>query len=117
MGYLVGNDFIPHLPNLHINEDGLPILYKTYMDVIVDLDGYINEGGVLNLARFEKYMKRLGQFDREFFEQKYEDLKFLESKRGDNEAFDVDVSDVKANRSLDLQAFIDESNDMVGEFY
>lgn len=39
MGFLVGNDFIPHLPNLHINHDALPLLYKTYISVLPNLGG------------------------------------------------------------------------------
>ena len=30
MGFLVGNDFIPHLPNMHIRQDHLPLIYKHY---------------------------------------------------------------------------------------
>ena len=29
MGFLVGNDFIPHLPHFHINKGALPMLYKS----------------------------------------------------------------------------------------
>ena len=39
MGFLVGNDFIPNLPNMHISNDALPVLYKTYMTVLPTLDG------------------------------------------------------------------------------
>lgn len=39
MSFLVGNDFIPHLPHLHINHDALPLLYKTYISVLPGLDG------------------------------------------------------------------------------
>lgn len=39
MGFLVGNDFIPHLPHLHINHDALPMLYRTYMTVLPELGG------------------------------------------------------------------------------
>ena len=39
MGFLVGNDFIPHLPHLHIHHDALPVLWKNYMDVLPTLDG------------------------------------------------------------------------------
>lgn len=39
MGFLVGNDFIPHLPHLHINHDALPLLYKTYISVRPSLGG------------------------------------------------------------------------------
>lgn len=39
MGFLVGNDFIPHLPHVHIHEDALPLLYDTYIKVLPLLDG------------------------------------------------------------------------------
>lgn len=39
MGFLVGNDFIPHLPNLHITNGALPVLYKAYMDALPEMDG------------------------------------------------------------------------------
>lgn len=41
MCYMVGNDFIPHLPNLHISANALPILYKTYRETLPELDGII----------------------------------------------------------------------------
>lgn len=39
MCFMVGNDFIPHLPNLHINSNALPLLYKVYKKVLPQLDG------------------------------------------------------------------------------
>lgn len=40
MGFLVGNDFIPNLPNLHIANGALPVLYAAYIDILPTLDGY-----------------------------------------------------------------------------
>ncbi|XP_041420887.1 5'-3' exoribonuclease 1 isoform X2 [Xenopus laevis] len=82
MGFLVGNDFIPHLPHLHINHDALPLLYRTYISVLPTLGGYINENGYLNLYNFEKYLKKLSDFDREHFNEIFVDLKWFESKVG-----------------------------------
>ncbi|XP_053293486.1 5'-3' exoribonuclease 1 [Pleuronectes platessa] len=82
MGFLVGNDFIPHLPNLHINHDALPLLYKTYISVLPSLGGYLNENGHLNLRTFEKYLEKLAEFDREHFSDVFVDLKWFESKVG-----------------------------------
>ncbi|KAM4772610.1 5'-3' exoribonuclease 1 isoform 2-T2 [Rhinophrynus dorsalis] len=82
MGFLVGNDFIPHLPHLHINHDALPLLYRTYISVLPDLGGYINESGYLNLVHFEKYLTKLSAFDREHFNEIFVDLKWFESKVG-----------------------------------
>jgi 5'-3' exoribonuclease 1 len=42
MGYLVGNDFIPHLPHVHINQEALPLLWETYKKVLPTLDGSRN---------------------------------------------------------------------------
>ncbi|XP_077472097.1 5'-3' exoribonuclease 1 isoform X2 [Stigmatopora argus] len=82
MSFLVGNDFIPHLPHLHINHDALPLLYKTYISVLPTLDGYLNENGHLNLGNFEKYLQKLAEFDREHFSEIFVDLKWFESKVG-----------------------------------
>ncbi|XP_043990762.1 5'-3' exoribonuclease 1 [Gambusia affinis] len=82
MGFLVGNDFIPHLPHLHINHDALPLLYKTYVSVLPSLGGYLNENGYLNLRNFEKYLEKLSEFDREHFSEVFVDLKWFESKIG-----------------------------------
>lgn len=80
MGFLVGNDFIPHIPNLHIHTNALPMLYDTYIKTLPSLDGYINEGGYLNLSRLQAYIENLAEFDRDNFASTFEDLKFLESK-------------------------------------
>uniref|UniRef100_A0A7N9B0X1 5'-3' exoribonuclease 1 n=1 Tax=Mastacembelus armatus TaxID=205130 RepID=A0A7N9B0X1_9TELE len=82
MGFLVGNDFIPHLPHLHINHDALPLLYQTYISVLPRLGGYLNENGHLNLRNFEKYLEKLAEFDREHFSEVFVDLKWFESKVG-----------------------------------
>lgn len=82
MGFLVGNDFIPHLPNLHIANGALPLLYNAYMKVLPTFGGYINENGKLNLERFEKFMATLCSIDMEQFSEQYADLKYFESKTG-----------------------------------
>lgn len=39
MGFLVGNDFIPHLPGLNIHSGALPVLYTVYCQILPTLDG------------------------------------------------------------------------------
>ncbi|XP_061746644.1 5'-3' exoribonuclease 1-like [Nerophis ophidion] len=82
MSFLVGNDFIPHLPHLHISHDALPLLYHTYISVLPGLTGYLNENGNLNLGNFERYLEKLSEFDREHFSHIFVDLKWFESKVG-----------------------------------
>uniref|UniRef100_A0A8C6HE03 5'-3' exoribonuclease 1 n=1 Tax=Mus spicilegus TaxID=10103 RepID=A0A8C6HE03_MUSSI len=98
MGFLVGNDFIPHLPHLHINHDALPLLYGTYIAILPELGGYINESGHLNLPRFERYLVKLSDFDREHFSEVFVDLKWFESKVGNkylNEAAGAAAEEAK----------------------
>uniref|UniRef100_A0A8I5XWP1 5'-3' exoribonuclease 1 n=1 Tax=Rattus norvegicus TaxID=10116 RepID=A0A8I5XWP1_RAT len=99
MGFLVGNDFIPHLPHLHINHDALPLLYGTYIAILPELGGYINESGHLNLPRFERYLVKLSDFDREHFSEVFVDLKWFESKVGNkylNEAAGAAAEEAKS---------------------
>uniref|UniRef100_A0A8C7VAW9 5'-3' exoribonuclease 1 n=1 Tax=Oncorhynchus mykiss TaxID=8022 RepID=A0A8C7VAW9_ONCMY len=108
MGFLVGNDFIPHLPHLHINHDALPLLYRTYISVLPTLGGYLNENGHLNLGNFEKYLEKLSEFDREHFNEVFVDLKWFESKVGNkylNEAAGLAAEEAhcKDSRKKDLK--------------
>ncbi|XP_068630377.1 5'-3' exoribonuclease 1 [Battus philenor] len=127
MGFLVGNDFIPNLPNMNIGNDALPILYRTYMTVLPTLDGYINEAGDLNLGRFEVFMQELAKIDKEKFQDTYTDLKYFEGKTGrrpnalerkeykpnNDDTFNVNIEDIKANKPDDeLQALINATQEM-----
>ena len=38
----VGNDFLPHLPGLHINEGALELLFQIYKRVLPKCDGYLS---------------------------------------------------------------------------
>lgn len=59
----------------------LIIYYLFHLKKLIEFYlGYINEGGKLNLPRLESYLETLGQFDKEFFNERYDDLKFLETK-------------------------------------
>ncbi|KAG9510478.1 5'-3' exoribonuclease 1, partial [Fragariocoptes setiger] len=65
--FLVGNDFIPHIPHFHIHKSALPRIFEAYRDVLPKLDGYLNEKGFLNLKRFRKFASELADLDIENF--------------------------------------------------
>ncbi|XP_071346640.1 5'-3' exoribonuclease 1 isoform X2 [Trachinotus anak] len=125
MGFLVGNDFIPHLPHLHINHDALPLLYKTYISVLPSVGGYLNENGHLNLRNFEKYLEKLAEFDREHFNEVFVDLKWFESKVGNkylNEAAGLAAEKeaaskdaIKMEDSSICLAALTSSDEVIGE--
>ncbi|XP_063223399.1 5'-3' exoribonuclease 1 isoform X2 [Bacillus rossius redtenbacheri] len=114
MGFLVGNDFIPHLPLMHIHEGALPILYKAYINVLPSLNGYLNEGGTLNLQGFEKYMEKLSEYDVEQFQETLADLKFFEGKTGrrPNETKRHSYKPNGLHDKLELDALIENTNNM-----
>jgi 5'-3' exoribonuclease 1 len=81
IGFLVGNDFIPHLPDLHIKHEALPNLWRLYIETFPSMGGYMNENGNLNLPRFQIFMEALAVYEFKMFKDKYYDLKYLDSKR------------------------------------
>ena len=80
LGFLVGNDFLPHLPNLHINKGAFSELYSTYKTVLPNMGGYMNINGKLNLHRFEIFLQALSEKELDHFEDIYSDAKWLEGK-------------------------------------
>uniref|UniRef100_A0A665V7G5 5'-3' exoribonuclease 1 n=1 Tax=Echeneis naucrates TaxID=173247 RepID=A0A665V7G5_ECHNA len=114
MGFLVGNDFIPHLPHLHINHDALPLLYKTYISILPSVGGYLNENGHLNLRNFEKYLEKLAEFDREHFSEVFVDLKWFESKVGNkylNEAAGLAAEKEAAMKVKGKEAVVEDEEE------
>ncbi|GAA6034942.1 hypothetical protein JCM8097_009377 [Rhodosporidiobolus ruineniae] len=82
LNIFVGNDFLPHLPGLHINEGALNRLFEIYKRVLPAAGGYLNEHGHLNVKRLQLVLNELGVFEREQFEHEMGDVAFMKSKRG-----------------------------------
>lgn len=85
MAFFVGNDFLPNLPNLHINEGALALMFKIYKDVLRKMGGYINEEGVINLERLGILIDALSDVEHRFFEAEYSDAKWIKSKKNGND--------------------------------
>ncbi|CAI4232702.1 unnamed protein product [Auanema sp. JU1783] len=115
MGFLIGNDFIPHLPNIHIHDDALPFLYETYKKVLPTLDGYINESGYLNLKRFEVFLKAVALKDKDQFVQVMDNIAFFKSKRSDNEPGYEDEELLENDEELQKFEDSDMENDSESE--
>ena len=85
MAFFVGNDFLPNLPNLHINEGALAVMFKVYKDVLPKAGGYINEGGVINLERLALLLDELSAVEYRFFESEVQDAKWFKGKQMERE--------------------------------
>ncbi|KAJ1923730.1 exonuclease II Exo2 [Tieghemiomyces parasiticus] len=60
---LLGNDFVPHLPDLHISKQGMLYLFAAYKTVLPTLPGYLTENGIINLHNFEAFLNGLRIYD------------------------------------------------------
>jgi 5'-3' exoribonuclease 1 len=81
MAFFVGNDFLPNLPNLHINEGALALMFKIYKDVLRKMGGYINEQGVINVDRLGILVEALSQVEHRFFQAENSDAQWIKSKQ------------------------------------
>ena len=81
MAFFVGNDFLPNLPNLHINEGALALMFKVYKSVLPRAGGYINERGVINLERLALLLGELSDVEYRFFESENQDANWFKGKQ------------------------------------
>ena len=81
MAFFVGNDFLPNLPNLHINEGALALMFKVYKSILPKAGGYINEGGVINMERLALLLDELSHVEYRFFESESSDQKWFKGKQ------------------------------------
>lgn len=81
MAFFVGNDFLPNLPNLHINEGALALMFKVYKSVLPKAGGYINELGVINLERLALLLQELADVEYRFFESENADANWSKGKQ------------------------------------
>ncbi|KAI1311888.1 hypothetical protein EDD11_003289 [Mortierella claussenii] len=81
MCLFVGNDFLPHLPNLHIAEGALSLLFNIYKKLLPQLGGYFQDSGILEMKRVEAMFHELAEvLEHEAFEAECDDLKYIGGK-------------------------------------
>ena len=113
MGFLAGNDFVPHLPGLHIKQEGLPYLHKKYVSILPKLDGYISDAGKINLPRFQKFISTLAEFDLQEFQEHYVSMAFIKRKRSEKIAKKATESE---ERKRELSAVPDDDEEGLEPF-
>jgi len=89
LAFFVGNDFLPNLPGLHINEGALSLQFKLYKEILPKAGGYINEHGIINLKRLSLLLEALSKFEEQIYESESSAANWLKGKqRGTLEALD-----------------------------
>ena len=61
--FLIGNDFLPHLPSLDINEGSIEQILKLYKENIIYMNDYLTNNGKVNLTNIEIILKKLGEVE------------------------------------------------------
>lgn len=101
LNIFVGNDFLPHLPGLHINDGALGRLFEIYKKIlphagtfssgykffspktyaVFHKGGYLNEHGILNVKRLQLVLDELTVFEMEHFEHDFADSNWFKGKQ------------------------------------
>lgn len=81
LAFFIGNDFLPNLPNLHINEGALSLMFRIYKTVLPRAGGYLNEHGTINIPRLLLVLEELEKFELEFFEADCADANWMKGKQ------------------------------------
>lgn len=81
LAVFIGNDFLPHLPDLHIHENGLERLFDVYRKVLPSLGGYLNESGVIDTKRLQVILDEMVEWEKEVFEKEYGDMNWFKGKQ------------------------------------
>ncbi|CAH1758465.1 10567_t:CDS:10 [Entrophospora sp. SA101] len=99
LALFVGNDFIPNLPNLLINEGALATMFNIYKRVLPIAGGYINDGGILDVERVELIFKELSQTETNSFEEELANENWFKGKQ---RKFAKQMEKEKKNKKLVL---------------
>lgn len=81
--YVIGNDFLPNLPDLHINKGAFPLLVGAFKQSMIHSDGYLNEGGKINFKRLGIYLEYLSEFEFDIFEKDDVDVEWFNKRLED----------------------------------
>lgn len=81
LAFFVGNDFLPNLPKLQINEGALSQMFGIYKTILPKCNGYINQSGVINLDHLELLLQELEALELTFFDNECSDANWIKGKQ------------------------------------
>lgn len=74
--FLVGNDFLPHLPSLQIREGALDAILLIYKNLLPSLDGYLTKDGSILFMNVDVLFRDLSKLEEEHFK-----LQFIKAQK------------------------------------
>jgi len=84
MTFFVGNDFLPNLPSLEINQNAFGILFELYKQLVPTI-GYLHDRGKLNIKTFETFIGHLKKYELDIYRSQLIDTDFMNAKKNKND--------------------------------
>lgn len=66
----VGNDFLPHVPHMEIDNGALSLMLNNYIDLLPEWGGYMTNKGDIHPGRLEQFFYNLAVFEEEHFRRR-----------------------------------------------
>ena len=66
----VGNDFLPHVPHMEIDNGALSLMVNNYIDLLPEWGGYLTDKGAIHPGRLEQMFYHLAVFEEEHFRRR-----------------------------------------------
>lgn len=70
MCMFVGNDFLPHVPHLEIDNGALSLMLNNYIDLLPEWGGYLTNKEAIHPGRLEQFVYNLAGFEEEHFRRR-----------------------------------------------
>lgn len=119
MTFLVGNDFLPHMPTLDIGDGAFDLLFNIYKEQRHGWGNgqYLTERGeICDATRLEKFLAAIGAVESEIFEQReVDDVAYTKKRRQwdkrdgkkDTGPSDTDLVEQEAEKQNDYSSMIE----------
>lgn len=107
--YVIGNDFLPNLPDLFINKGAFPLIIETFKQALKESDGYLNENGTINLKRLNIWLHYLSEFELENFEKQDVDVEWFNKRLED-----ISISGEKKRERTGKLVLLKDQKKLVG---
>jgi 5'-3' exoribonuclease 2 len=88
--YLMGNDFLPHLPSLNIYEGAIDTLIEKYILTIIESNKYICDNNSINTDVFYNFVNKIALNEEETLKEYYHKKKRT-FPCSSNEPYDIEV--------------------------
>ncbi|KAH3901638.1 chromatin-binding exonuclease XRN1 SCDLUD_001404 [Saccharomycodes ludwigii] len=78
--FVIGNDFLPNLPDLHLNKGAFSYILQTFKEALKQMDDYMTLNGTINMESFSIWLRYLSDFELMNFEKDDIDLEWFNSQ-------------------------------------